>query len=138
MNKDTELKQARNLEIYRRYVEGLEAGRVENMRSAADYILQQKAPQFYISSHTASLIIGKIDALVSVILPNPGFRARALTLYSNFLKYKREHPGTQLARERILEILVEEPAPEFFLDEETIRQILQNEVLKQRTKWHER
>ena len=136
-DKDTKLKQARNEAMYRLYVKGLEEGRISNMRTAGEFVRRQPAPSYFISSHSASLLIGKIDQLISVILPNEGYRARALTIYGEYLRYLREHPDCGMSREAVLNLIVEQPAPEFFVDSETARQILQNEVEKVRSaKWN--
>lgn len=133
--KDTELKRLRDRDLYEVYRRGLEEGRFVSMRDAADYVRQQPAPQYYISSREASLQIGRIEARISLIGLNALSRRRIWRLYDNYVAFLNDNPDTELTRERILEILVDEPAPEFYIGAEMARKILQQEIAKVRQKW---
>ena len=133
--KDTELKQIRDRDLYDVFIKGLEEGRFESMRDAADFVRKQPAKQYYISSREASLHIGRIESRVSLIGLNPLSRRKIWQLYDNYIEYLQQHPDTELSRERILELLVEEPAPEFYLGAEMTRKILQQQRSKRRKEW---
>ncbi len=133
--KDTNLKRKRDADLYQTYLRGLEGGCFANASQAAEYVTKQPAPQFYISSREINLHIGKIQSGTSLIYLNSMSRKRVWQLYDNYLRYLSEHPDTKLSRERILEILVEEPAPEYYLSWQAARQILRREIKKRRMKW---
>ena len=133
--KDTELKRQRDRALYEAYIKGLEEGRFASMRDAAEFVRQQPAPQFYISPREASLQIGRIEARISLIGLNSLSRRKIWDLYDRYVLYLRQHPDTSLTRERILEILVEEPAPQFYIGAEMARKILQQENARIRKKW---
>ena len=133
--RDNELRVLRNQALYETYKKGLEEGRFSSMRDAGRYVCRQPAPRFYISSEVASGIIGKILMHRSLINLNSCYRRRAWRLYDDYCQYLEDHPGCKLSRERILEILVDQPAPEFYIEPQHTRKILQKEIKKIRARW---
>lgn len=133
--KDTELREARDRAVYQVYLKGLEEGRFSSLRNAAGYICRQPAPRFFIDSRTASLLVGRIPAKISLMDLKPAGRRRVWQLYRNYQRFMDENPKCTLPRERIIEILVEEPAPEFYLTPVSIRHILQREIGKKKKAW---
>ena len=127
----------RNKALYLTFKKGLAEGSFATMRDAAKYVCKHPAPRFYIEAEKASVIIGRILANVSLINLNSCSRRQAWQLYRNYKKYLEEHPGCKLSRERIMEILVEQPAPEFYLEPQRTRKILYSERKKAMEKWEE-
>jgi len=133
--KDTELKKQRDRALYAVYVNGLEQGRFASMREAGRYACKQPAPRFFIEAEKASILVGRIMAKVSLIDLNSNSRRRVWQLYFRYRHYLSEHPGCKLSRERVLEEIVMEPAPEFYLEPQQARKILQREIKKVRQRW---
>lgn len=133
--KNTELKRARDAALYAVYKEGLSEGRFETLGQAARYVCEHPAPRFYIEGDKASLLIGKILVGESLISYNSCSRRLAWHLHKRYKEYLERHPGCKVARERILEEIVEEPAPEFFLEPQRARKIIQQERKKERQRW---
>lgn len=129
------MKKMRDSALYETFVRGLEEGRFRTLREAADYCRKQPAPEYFISAREASLHIGKIIAGVSLIHLNDWSRRKVWDLYGLFMTYLLEHPGTDLTRERILEELVCQPAPHFYLGVEMSLKILKREKKKRRKLW---
>jgi len=136
--KDTELKRQRDSDLYDVYKKGMATIGFANMSQAADYVIRQSAPHFYVSPREVSLAIGKLQRGVSLIALSSSSRRRIWQLKDNYEKYLAEHPDNKLSRERVLELLVEEPAPEFYLSWRSAREILRREMIKRRNKWFER
>ena len=132
--KDTELKREKGRALYAIYREGLEQGRFTSMRDAGNYISRQAAPRFYIDARTASLLIGKILAGVSLINLQAQQRRMIWRLYKDYKKFIADNPNSGLSRERIMDILVESPAPSFYMTPEAIRKVLRKEVQNIRSK----
>lgn len=133
--KDTELKREKARALYAIYREGLERGCFASMRDAGEYLSHQPAPRFFIDPRQASLLIGKILSNVSLINLNSQQRRMILRLYKDYKAFIAENPHTNLSRERILEILVEAPAPSFYMTPEAIRKALRKEVRFIRSSW---
>ncbi len=133
--KNTELKRLRDAALYREYVKGLEEGRFASMCEAAVYVVRRPAPRFYISAKEASNRISKFIAGGTRADSNSPSHRRISLLYERYQAYLSEYPGCRLSREAILEVLVQEAAPEFFIGWEAARQILRKEVNKRRRIW---
>lgn len=130
--KNTDLKQMRDQALYESYIRCLQSETLNTLSEVADFASRQPAPQYFIDSRTISLIIGMIDSRISLINLNQCSRRKAWQLYDNYLKWKSENPDSDLSRERICEILVEEPAPEFYIKKETARKIIQRICMKRK------
>lgn len=125
---DEELKYLRNRDLYEVYKSGLEKGCFRSMRDAADYVRLQPAPRYYITARTAACYIAKIRAGISLIGFRELARKRIWRIYDRYNEYVSEHPQcAQNKMEEVLEIILEEPAPEFYITRETSRKILQEE-----------
>ena len=135
--KDTELKRLRDAALYREYIRGLEAGRFASLWEAADYIVRQPAPQYFISAREACRQIGVIRSGRDTRPLHSSSRRRAEHLLALYRQYVRDHPGCALSRERVLETLVESPAPEYYIGREAARAVLRREIRKRRKKWAE-
>lgn len=133
--KDTQLKKERDAALYREYVKGTGEGRFASMCEAADYVIRQPAPRFFISAKEASNRIGRILSGKEHIDRRSPSQRRVLLLLDRYRDYLAANPDCRLSRESILEVLVQEPAPEFYLGWEAARQILRREVSKRRKLW---
>ena len=137
--RDTGLKKQKAEALFRIYKKGLEEGRFDSLYAAGQWCARQPAPCYYISAKRASLLLGRIFAGVSLIDCNSSQRRMVWQLYRNYLRYLKEHPGNTLSRERVLELLVDEPAPEFYITGDAARKILREEIKKARKqrRWFE-
>ena len=126
--KDTELTQRQARALYAVYVKGLEEGRFASLRDAANWVRKQPAPCFFISSKRASILVGMIQSNVSLLYQGYNTRRLAWRLFHDYKQYRKEHPDTTLPREHILEILVDQPAPEFYLSAVAVRHILAKKI----------
>ena len=134
--KDTELKAIRDRALYQVYLQGLEEGRFSSMREAGEWVRLQPAPQFFISARTASLYVGRILAGISLMNVNSELRRKIWCLHDRYVEYLAANPGNDLSRERIFELLVDEPAPEFFLSMDMTRQCIFKVWKKVRDRWY--
>lgn len=133
---DISLKQKRDAAVYATYKRGLEAGLFNSVRDAAEWVRKQPAPEFYVSAKKASLRIGYIISKTSLMHLNSSVRRMTWELYRRYKDYLHEHPGCPLSREAVLETLVSEPAPEFYLTAEMVRKIIKAENDKVRSTWY--
>jgi len=132
--KDTELKEMRDRDLYETYVKAIREKEFASMGDAAEYARLQPASQFYLSARTASLLIGRIESYISLIDLNDMSRKRIWELYDRYVSYRKENPFSGLTRERILEELVEQPAPEYYLSQGRAKHIIMYERRKVRKK----
>ena len=113
--KDTELRQEKDRELYSVYLRGLREQHFTNMHEAVDWVRSQPASKFYISSKA---LVNYIGAMKNGKVPPKmlSFNERKMKiLYQMYLEFMENNPGCKLSREKICEILVDEPAPLFFI-----------------------
>lgn len=127
MKRDTELRQERDRELYSIYVKGLNEQNFENTHEAADWARSQPASKFFISSKSLVNYIGQRLANAPLTNMFEENRRRMEYLYGLYLDFIANNPNTTLSRERICEILVESPAPMFFIGHESAIKIILRE-----------
>jgi len=130
--RDTELKRKKAEALYSVYKQGLQQGRFASLYDAGRRIAREPAPCFFISPKRASLLIGRIAAKYSLINLNDSQRMMAWRLWFNYKEFLAANPDTGLSRERIMEILVDEPAPEFYISTDGARRLLFGQIKKAR------
>lgn len=135
--RDTELIRAKEDAIYAVYKRGLEEGRFRSFREAGAWVCRQPAPRYFIDSRTASLLIGKIRNQDFLMGLHPSSRRLVIHLEGKYRKYLCEHPKSTLSRERVMELLVDEPAPEFYISPEGARRIIRKAIRRVREQWEQ-
>ena len=136
--KDTELKRERDREVSSTYVRGLEEQQFSDLTEAAEWVQSQQASKFYISSKA---LVNYIGAIENGKIPPRMYYYNDLkirVLHVRDMQYLIDHPDHGLSKERICEILVEEPAPQFYISKDYIRIIIQRERVKRRDALAER
>ena len=132
--RDTELKRRKAQALYSVYKTGLQEGRFASLYDAGRSVAHSPAPCFFISAKRASILLGRIPARISLINLNESQRKMVWRLWFNYKDYLAAHPDNTLSRERILELLVDEPAPEFYISTDGARKLLREEILRTRRK----
>lgn len=132
---DMTLKRKRDEAIYACYKEGLEQGAFNSWRDAGEWVSRHPAPQYFVSAKLASRLVGQILSRTSLMHFNNSSRQLAWDLYIRYTAFVRTHPKSGLSRERILEEIVMEPAPMFYLSAESIRKIIKAENDKVASAW---
>ena len=133
--KDSTLKRRKRQALYALYKKGLEEGKFTSMRDAGRYLCRQPAPCFYISPERASILVGRL------IAGNPIddlHKTQQRMVHKLFMMYKDflcEHPDTTLSRVSIMNILVDGPAPEFYMTAGAIRKTLREEIRETKKKY---
>lgn len=137
--KDTGLRNKKAEALYRVYRRGLSEGRFNSMYEAGAWCAKQPAPCYFISAKAASLLIGRLMSNVSLVDMHSTKRRLTWKLYEDYQQFLAEHPDTKLSRERIMELLVDRPAPEFYITGDYARKILRKEIRKARKRlgWYD-
>ncbi len=130
--KDTELKRKQDRDLYLCYKKCRGMFVFASEREAIDYARQQPAPQYYISARTASLLIGKISHGDELTGLHPMSYMRIMHLYERYRFYRSRNPESKLSREVVMELLVEDEAPHYYLSLERARKIIFRERRRER------
>lgn len=125
--KDTELRRERDAAVYATYLRGLREQHFSNMNEAAEWIRHQQAPKFYMSARSLVNYIGAISRGKCPTNLHANTQEKVDVLYAMYRQFLEENPGCKLPREQICEILVDMPAPKFYIRNEYILMILLKE-----------
>lgn len=135
--RDTKLKQRKRRDLYSLYKIGLNEGRFSSMREAGVWLSRQPAPCYYISPEEACKLIGRILGGRGLEDVNSSTRRMVWALYRNYKEYLYKHPKSRKSRVSIMNELVDQPAPEFYMTSDAIRRALREEIneVKRKTGW---
>lgn len=132
--KDTELKEARDRDLFVCYQNALRNNDFQNQWEAIEYVRKCPAPRFYISSKACSLLLGKLFAGERLERMHPLAYRRIKHLEKMYKNYIAGEAGMRgLSRERVCEILVDMPAPEFYVSNIYANRIINREIRKHNT-----
>ena len=129
--KDIELKSIRDRDLFLCYQKALKEKDFKNQWEAVEYVRKSPAPRFYISSKVCSLLLGKLFAGYKLERMHPLAYKRIKhleKLYRGIVAGEAKYKG--LSRERICEILVDMPAPEFYIANIHATRIIHKEIEK--------
>lgn len=113
--RSTELKKQRDRDFYEVYIRGIEEHHFLRSDDALDYARLQPAPRYYISARAATLLLYKIESGQDLGNINEQSYRRFMQLYSDYLDYRAAFPDDTRSREQIMELLIQRPAPDFFI-----------------------
>lgn len=125
---DSDLVHRRAEALYTVYKRGLEEGLFSSMRNAAEWLRRQPAPCYFISSEKASEWVGLVLAHKLPERISDNQRRKAIRLTEEYIAYRGRHPYCGFSRDRIMETIVEMPAPEFYLSADGVRRILRQYI----------
>lgn len=121
-----ETTQIRDRALYESYLQGFRTQSFSQDREAVLYAVKSEAPSFFIPSKQLSLYFGQIER-GCLRLRNRNTRRKVMELYRRFQDWKIQNPESVLSRERICEILIDQPAPEYYLDYKAAESIINTE-----------
>lgn len=84
-----------------------------------DELMKRKAPRFYVSYRTAQIVISQMEKGKKVSLHNSNRIEMYSELFRRFLEKKNRNMGY-----RILEDIINEEAPSFYVDRHTMNDIV--------------
>jgi len=129
--KDTELKETRDRDLFACYQRALKENNFQNQWEAIEYVRRCPAPRFYISSKVCAILMGKMFAGKRLERMHPLAYKRLQHLAKMYRAYVSGEAGAKgLSRERICEILVDMPAPEFYINNVYASRIINREMRK--------
>lgn len=129
--KDTELKEARDRDLFLAYQKALRNNEFRNQWEAIEYIRTHPAPRFYISARECSLLLGKMFAGKRLDRMHPLCVKRINELARLYKECVRGEFGEKgMSRERMCEIIVDMPAPEFYVSNRYATRIVNKEIVK--------
>ena len=111
-----ELRKARDKALFDAYNKALSTISFSSQAEAVDYVRTHEAPRFYISPEFCSIVIGRM-----IRGEEPGIKGtlrikKFRELYARFLVESSKPENEDMAAREICNIIVEQKAPEFYLN----------------------
>lgn len=97
------------------------------MREAAEWVRDQPAPKFFMSSKSLVNYLGIIFSGRKLKGVNENTYEKVMELYFRYCVFLAEHPDCKYSRDYICELLVESPAPKYYYEWEYILLIILKE-----------
>ena len=132
--RDNALTKMKREALYSLYKKGLEEGRFSSVSEAGEWISHQPAPCYYVSPEKAYKCIGWIKARRSLANLNASQRRLARQLYENYKDYLIANPHSKRSCIDIMDELLQQPAPEFYMTPDSIRVTLVKTIAQVRKK----
>ena len=126
--KNTWLKKQRDRALFDSYRTALENRHFVSQHEAVDYIRRSPAPRFYISAQAAAVYINLMNSGKPLAGLNLSSRRRIREIYNRYRIMKASERYAGMSTFRICQIIVEEPAPEFYIGYELARKIICRET----------
>lgn len=129
--KDTELKAARDRDLFLCYQKALRENDFHNQKEAIEYVCRNPAPRFYISHKTCSLLLGRLFAGKPIGKLHPLSMERLRDLEKMYIEaINGAFKNSGLFRQQICEFLVEMPAPQFYITYKYANRIICREIAR--------
>lgn len=136
MAQSKELREARDRSLYEKYVSSLESHHFAGREEAAEFARNCPAPRFFISAKTLSNHIGAMMSGMAVCVKSEK-RRMIRELYDRYIRFRDSHRDCGYSRERICEILTEQPAPSFYIGLSSACHIIDRERTKAARRFRE-
>lgn len=126
--KDTELKEARDRDLFECYQNALREREFPSQWDAIEYVCTHEAPRFYISSRTCALLLGKLFSGEDLSHLHPLSLKRLHQLAELYKECHNNVPN--MPRTWICEIITDMPAPEFYVTKRYAARIINKEIAR--------
>lgn len=126
--RDTMLRQQRDTALFRAYQEALGACTFSNQREAVDYVRLHSAPRWFVSKEFCAAVISSRIRGRDHYKMGVSKKRKFDALYKLYLKMKGEDEYKDLCLLAVCEIMVETPAPEWFLGYQAASRIIQEQI----------
>lgn len=126
--RDMMLRKRRDFELFRAYQKALKENDFSDQREAVDYVRKHEAPRWFVSKEFCA-------AVISCWLRGKEFckmRANKLrkfrALYDLYLQMRKEFPYCAFNHLDLCGVIVETPAPEWFIDHQQASRIITAQI----------
>lgn len=122
--KSTYLREERDRALFEAYTKALRNIRFNTQEEAINYVRTHEAPKFYISGEFAAYVIGRMLRGVSMGVTGIQRIKKFKELFRRFCEVKNTPRMKGLSNKDICSLLVDEPAPEFYINYRMAKGIL--------------
>ena len=126
--KTTYLREQRDIALFNTYTKAIEEFDFANQYEAYDYVRKHPAPRFFVSPFFCESMMLKMLAGKPTGLRNPQTVRKYDELFRRYKSMQERHP--ELTLRDICERIIDEPAPEYYLNRRITQWIIARERKK--------
>lgn len=125
--KDTFLREERDRDLFRCYMDALVRIGFKYQREAVDYVRTHPAPHYYVSPSVCASFMRRLDRGDRLKEINALARKKFRHIHDIYEKL-REGECADMSCERLCEMIVERPAPQFYIGYEHASNIISEQI----------
>lgn len=122
--RDMFLRKRRDQALFRAYQEALREKDFSDQREAVEYVRKNEAPRWFVSKEFCAAVISSWLRGKEFCKMRPNKRRKFQALYEIYKKMRNEWPYNTLSHVDLCAVIVELPAPEWYLDHQMASRII--------------
>lgn len=130
--KTISVREERDRCLFDAYNEALNSMRFETQSEIYDHVRKMPAPKFFIEAETCAIYIGRLLRKKDPGICNETSKRRMSELYIRYQEESKKKENKGLSVVDICQIIINQPAPEFYLEVSSVENIIEKE---RRNKW---
>ena len=126
--RDMLLRERRDKALFCAYQEALREKEFSDQREAVEYVRKSEAPRWFVSKEFCAAVISSWLRGKEFCKMRPNKKRKFKALYEIYLKMRNEWPYNTLSHVDLCAVIVELPAPEWYLDHQMASRIITAQI----------
>jgi hypothetical protein len=126
--RDMKLRERRDQALFLAYQNALKENEFSDQRQAVDYVRKNEAPRWFVSKEFCAAVISSWLRGKEFCKMRINKRRKFLALYDIYQKLKDEFPYSAMSHLELCGVIVEMPAPEWFIDRQLASRIIAEQI----------
>lgn len=128
--RDTMLREQRDKALFKAYQIALQENDFSNQREAVDFVRKNSAPRWFVSKEFCAAVISSWLRGKDFCKMRINKRRKFIALFDLYKKLKSELPFSAFTHLDLCAVIVEMPAPEWFIDRQLASRIITEQMAK--------
>lgn len=125
--KDSTLRRERDRVLFDIYADAIRHHNFVSQVEAVEYVRKCMAPRFYIDGDFCNIVINRMLRGLECEKMGPNGRRKFAELFDRYKKMRAIPEYANLTPQAICDLIVDQPAPEFYISNRTARMVLARE-----------
>ena len=126
--RDMMLRKRRDMELFHAYQKALQEKEFSDQREAVEYVRTHEAPRWFVSKEFCAAVISSWLRGKEFCKMRPNKRRKFKALFEIYQRLKQELPYSALNHLELCGMIVEMPAPEWYIDHQLASRIITAQI----------
>lgn len=122
------LRRRRDRALFLAYQKALQEREFSDQREAVEYVRKHEAPRWFVSKEFCAAVISSWLRGKELCNMRPNKRRKFLALFDIYKKMKQEFPYSTLNHLELCAVIVDLPAPEWYIDHQLASRIITEQI----------